>query len=258
MQPNPSGAPIVNADGSTNFEEKFKQEGEPWDYDKRAVEILRHEFVVQTAWALKPQGFARVLDIGCAMGQLTSRLNGLAPDVHAIDLSATAVQRAEARVNQMLAQWRAHNPGKPDPSKFHFAAASATQMPFAEGTFDLVLLADGLEGWELSPELKQAVLKDVHRVLQPGGYAILTDYLKPSRFDEFVQTVTQSPLKLVQRHYMNDRLCYQFITWFKAFENTGFVKSMVASVPLARALRGISSLFGRNGSKHFCLVAQKA
>lgn len=257
MHSNPSSVPIVNADGSTNFEEKFRQEGEPWDYDKRAVEVLRHEFVVNTARALKPAGFIRVLDIGCAMGQLTSRLNGLAPEVHAIDLSATAVQRAEARVNQMLLQWRSHNPGKADPTKFHFEAASATQMPFADGTFDLVLLADGLEGWELSPELKQAVLKDVYRVLQPGGFAILTDYLKPSRFDEFVQTVEQSPLKLVQRHYMNDRLCYQFITWFKAFENTGIVKSMIANVPLARTLRAISSLFGRSGSKHFCLVGQK-
>ncbi len=257
MQNPQPDAVIVNADGTTNFEEKYRQEGEPWDYENRAVEILRHEFVVATARALKPAGYMRVLDIGCAMGQLTSRLNGLAPEVHAIDLSPTAVMKAQSRVTQMLAQWRSQHVGQAEPTRFLFTAASATEMPFPEGHFDLVLLADGLEGWELSPVLKQSVLKDVHRVLTPGGYAILTDYMKPRRLAEFVQTVQASPLKLVQQHYMHDRLCYQFITWLKAVQSTGVAKSLIANKSLAIALRSVSSLFGKQGSKHFCLVAQK-
>lgn len=242
--------------GETNFEQKYRGEVQPWDYDRRAVEILRHEYVVALARSLKPGGYANILDMGCSLGQLTTRLYGLGAQVHGIDLSATAVEKCRQNCATTVQQMQAQAGGAPK-TQFTLHVGSVAQLPFADNSFDLVLLADGLEGWELPWDVKQATLLEVHRVLQPGGYAILTDYLKPQRFASFIELVKSSPLSYVRYEYMNDRLCYQFITWLKAVQHTRWAQNLIENKSLARALKSVSALFGAKGSKHLLQIASK-
>ncbi len=230
------------------YEQKYRNEKEPWGYTGFAVEILRHEFVVATAKKLK-SNYSRILDVGCGKGRLTFLLNGLAPEVIGIDVSQTAVNLAELYKKDLKA--------KENFTQFNFAAKNILTADFPENYFDLILLCDGIEEWFEGDAEKMAALKKVNTLLMPGGYAILSDYQKPRHFDSFVKSISDSPLKVFKWLLLNDRFCYQFNSWFKKGENFKVVQWFYANRTIAKVLMRISSLFGKNGSKHICIVAQK-
>lgn len=229
------------------FENKYQRELEPWEYNERAVEILRQEFIVRTALEHKPF-FRNVLDVGCSLGQLSFRLAGAAQHVFAVDVSATALKkiRSDNRVKSSV-----------DSTCFHFLGANAATLPFPPASFDLILLCDGLMSWELPENHKRQSLVQAHQTLSPEGLVLLSEYMRPEGFDYFLSLIEQSPLTIKSVHYLHDRLCYQLETLLQAFRRTRFVNSIVGSRPLAKGLISLGSLFGNHGSKHICVVAGK-
>src|SRR2546427_12638770 len=77
----------------------------PFDYSRRAAEILRHRFVRETVHRLHASP-ARLLDVGCSMGQLTAQLAGLPRGLFAVDLSRTAIRVARDRLRAAAAPGR--------------------------------------------------------------------------------------------------------------------------------------------------------
>jgi SAM-dependent methyltransferase len=237
----------------TNFQEKYIAEREPWDYSHRAVETLRHEYIADLVRDLKPSA-RRVLDVGCSLGQLTTRLRGSAAEIHACDLSWTAVQKTSSVCERL-----ASNPGEsaPNSGHFFFSVASSLAMPYACDTMDVILLCDGLIGWELPEQGRREVLRNVFEILAPGGVVVLTDYMHPRRFESYIGEIARSPLPIESVRYLNDRLPYQFEGWLYAFWETRFVQKLIGNKLLIRRLKSISSLFGKRGSKHLCIVGRK-
>lgn len=100
-----------------------------------------------------------ILDVGCGVGGSTRRLSHMTGcTVTGIDLSEEYIDAAE-RLTQLL--------NMQELVKFH--AASALELPFDDNTFD--------GAWSIQMNMnvedKLAWLKEVHRVLKPGGRAIL-------------------------------------------------------------------------------------
>jgi len=221
------------------FEEMHKR-GEPFDYSRRAAEQLRHSFVREVAARLTPPP-ARLLDVGCSMGQLTAQLASVPRAVFAIDLSRVAISEARSRVRGA-----------------RFVVAGVTALPFRAGAFDLVVLADGLHSWKLSPRERGAALGEAHRVVGAGGFALLTEYLQPQVFPAFVAQVRASAFEVVSVAYLYDRLWYRIESWLKAVRGWRGVQRLLASVPFALFLRSLSRRFGASGSRHVCVVARKA
>ena len=94
----------------------------------------------------------RVLDLGCGDGRLTAELD--ADDLSGADVSALALERARRRLpNARLVDLEPDAP-----------------LPFEDGDFDLVLLAETLE----HVRDVQLLLSEVRRVLRPGGTLALT------------------------------------------------------------------------------------
>lgn len=234
-------------DLARSFESKYQHEEEPWEYSQRGAELLRQEFVVQRALAHKPS-FRNALDVGCSLGQLTYRLNGLCERVYGIDVSPTALGKASA--NRPAQRPKCN-------TRFFFVAANVASPPFLPGRFDLILLCDGLTSWGLSNRTIQIVLGHVNDLLSADGIVILTDYMRPERFDSFIDHIQQSPLNIHSIHYLNDRLCYQLESLLQAFHRTSFVKFVIGNKLLARALISFGRVFGKYGSKHLCVVAGK-
>lgn len=102
----------------------------------------------------------RVLDLGCGLGGKTHALwnqLGEGAQVIALDLSPTHLRQADAYH---------HSVGVRGITKI---AADAAQLPFAEGSFDLIVTADTLEHL---PRPEQA-LAEMRRCLSRGGHLLL-------------------------------------------------------------------------------------
>ena len=95
----------------------------------------------------------RVLDIGCGLGgALCAFLDKGASYVVGIEINKRRVRFSQEYIGN-----RAHS---------HLLAADASHLPFADRSFDLVLSESTFEHFQ-EPE---GVLKEVGRVLRPGGF----------------------------------------------------------------------------------------
>jgi len=99
---------------------------------------------------LDPGG--RVLDVGCGAGRTSTVLAAAGFDVVGLDISRPMLGLAAAE----------------DPA-VRYVAGDAAALPFAEGSFPTVLFSyNGID--ELRPtSARVAALREIHRVLEPGG-----------------------------------------------------------------------------------------
>lgn len=95
---------------------------------------------------------ARVIDVGCGNGSLTDLLCSPLREVYAIDLSPRLVADGIARR-----------------SNINFLAGSATELPFADESFDAVT------SFGLLQHIRdlRSVLSEAVRVLRPGGFGMI-------------------------------------------------------------------------------------
>jgi len=77
-----------------NWEGLYQEEGEPLDYSWRATQIFQHVLYINTLKQFGKVHYPLALDIGCAQGQFTQRLQEVASEIIAIDISKTAIEKA--------------------------------------------------------------------------------------------------------------------------------------------------------------------
>ncbi len=118
----------------------------------------------------------RVLDVGCGRGEILRHCAKLGAEVFGIDYAPAALALARDLVRQ---------DGAPPAGLYQ---SDAKYLPFAEGTFDRVLMFDVVE--HLHPwELDQA-LRDARRVLKSGGMIVV--HTAPNRwYDAYAYPVVR-------------------------------------------------------------------
>jgi len=109
-----------------------------------------------------PQPGERVLDVACGTGIVARRIAphvGVQGNVTGIDLNSGMIgmARAAAEREGLAIEWR---------------TGPAEQLPFPDGSFDLVLCQFGLMFFTD----RQAALTEMHRVLRSGGRAVLSTW----------------------------------------------------------------------------------
>lgn len=103
-----------------------------------------------------------ILDVGCGGGRTLQRLlkRSKGAVVHGIDISEESVAKAR-KVNAGLLN-----------SRVFVRQGSAAELPYNDGTFDLVTAVETVYFWPTLPQC----LQEVKRVLKPGGrFAILLE-----------------------------------------------------------------------------------
>jgi ubiquinone/menaquinone biosynthesis C-methylase UbiE len=100
----------------------------------------------------------KVLDIGCGPGILTKDLLAKGYAVYSSDLSIEMIRQAKLKTAQCK-----------NPDKVFFSVNDASNLPFATNQIDTVLCI----GVMYYIEDYQSVLSEIHRVLKPGGEAII-------------------------------------------------------------------------------------
>ena len=105
----------------------------------------------------------RVLDVGCGTGLLLRELAGRLPGA----VSLIGVDAAP----EMVEQARASAAVDPAYQRLAYLDGVAEQLPFPDGSFDLVISTTSFDHWA-----DQGVgLAECRRVLAPGGHLVLTD-----------------------------------------------------------------------------------
>lgn len=108
----------------------------------------------------------RVLDLGCGTATLTLIAKQLHPEAELIGLDPDEQALAKARQKCAAAG-----------VSIAFDVGVATALPYADGSLDRVLSAFVFH--HLSHEQKRATLREVRRVLKPGGSFALLDFGRP-------------------------------------------------------------------------------
>lgn len=120
------------------------QTWDPLTYERNGAFV--HELAGGVLEWLDPQPGEYVLDLGCGDGHLTQRIADSGAHVLGVDASAEMV--AAARERGIEAEH-----------------AKAEQLPFRDGTFDAVF-SNAVLHWVRDQD---AMMRQVHRVLKPGG-----------------------------------------------------------------------------------------
>ncbi|MBS7558914.1 class I SAM-dependent methyltransferase [Pseudomonas sp. RC4D1] len=143
-------------------------------YLSSAVHAQGAEFALLQA-EVASQGAARVLDLGCGAGHVSFHVAPLVKEVVAYDLS----QQMLDVVSGAAQERNLHN--------VCTVKGAAERLPFADSEFDFVFSRYSAHHWS---DLGLA-LREVRRVLKPGGVAAFIDVLSPGSplLDTYLQSV---------------------------------------------------------------------
>lgn len=117
------------------------------------------ELAAQVQQFVQPRGDERALDVGTGAGALALALAPLVAEVVGVDVEPELLSRARDRA----------------PSNATFVEADGTELPFEDGSFDLVGTLRTLHHVH-RPEL---VVAGLARVTRPGGRVLVVDQLAP-------------------------------------------------------------------------------
>lgn len=140
---------------------------------------------LRLAYRWIPEAAGRLLDAGCSSGYGTHHYARRAREVWGVDPDGASIAAARERF-----------PG------VRFEPARLEALPFADGTFDVVVLTDVLE--HVRDEV--AALNEIHRVTRPGATVILTAphagwfaWLDPYNYGIFLRTRLRPLYGLLRR-----------------------------------------------------------
>ena len=157
-----SDEPVVHTHGTTmNWAAPF--------YDVHCSAVgLGQGFREQTLRTAAIQAGEKILDVGCGTGVLTR----LACDAAGPAGSALGIDPTRNMIR--VAKKNAQRLG----SRAEFKVAAIEHLPAPDAAFDVVLSSLMLH--HLPPDLKREGLREVYRVLKPGGRFVVVDFYRPA------------------------------------------------------------------------------
>jgi ubiquinone/menaquinone biosynthesis C-methylase UbiE len=126
----------------------------------------------EIAAKLPPIDEGRLLDVGTGSGLQLRVIHDLRPNVelYGLDLSAAAIRVAQANLQHLAVDLR---------------QGSIERTPYDDGFFDVVTCANSMSYWQHP----LACFDEIHRILKPGGAAVLFEPQKEIDLDQVMATI---------------------------------------------------------------------
>ena len=138
------------------------------DFLENMISLGRQERILHaTLVAAEVSLGARLVDVGCGTGKLAiaaARLVGLNGEATGIDATSEMIQLAKAR-------------GAAEGSSARFRLAVAESLPIETASVDAVTSSYFFH--HLPSDLKPVAMREMWRILKPGGRLVITDYGRP-------------------------------------------------------------------------------
>lgn len=144
-----------------------------------------------------PAHAVRVLDVACGTGRTLRQIRATLPEasLQGVDLSPTYLRKA----NQLLSEIPGELP--------QLLQANAETLPYVDNYFHAVTSVFLFH--ELPPEVRQRVIEQCYRVLQPGGTLVICDSIQVEDSPELETAMRNFSAMFHEpyyRHYMTDDL----------------------------------------------------
>ncbi len=157
--------------------------------DIRALPLTSNAKIAAEIFATRR---ARVIDIGCGEGKFTRALTAHFDEVHGVDVKASSIAKAQAAA-------QAEN------KDVQFQVASGEALPFADGSFDVVVFSNSLHHM---PDPARA-LAEAARVMKSGGLLYVMEPVASGNYHEATKLV-------------NDETIVRREAWLAMKANAGF------------------------------------
>jgi ubiquinone/menaquinone biosynthesis C-methylase UbiE len=132
-----------------------------------------------------------VLDVGCGTGIHLERYQKAGCEVYGIDLSPSMLQVARKRLGD----------------RAHLFMGDASNMPYSNQTFDLILMTTVLH--EMSEKVRIAVINESKRILKKDGRILIIDFhpgpIRPLKGWFYKSVITLVEMMAGGEHYKNYR-----------------------------------------------------
>lgn len=146
------------------------------------ADVMRRQIIPPVTELVREMGSAdhvRVLDVGCGTGRTLHQLAIAHPTMrlHGVDLSPAYIKKAR----QLLA----------DVAELTLAVENAEALPWADATFDAVTSVYMFH--ELPRNARRNVLREMFRVVRPGGLVVIEDSAQVSESPELADVLRGFP-----------------------------------------------------------------
>ncbi|MCF6357726.1 MAG: class I SAM-dependent methyltransferase, partial [Draconibacterium sp.] len=159
-----------------------------------------------------------ILELGCGAAKITRKIAESGKDRR---ITATEVDKIQHQKNLEIN----------DLPNVKFVFAGSQSLPFDDNSFDVILLFKSLHHVPL--ELMQDAMKEISRVLKPGGMAYISEpvfsgdfneilrmfhdeeTVRKAAFDVIVETVEKGQLKLIKQIFFNTPRNYPSFSEFE-------------------------------------------
>lgn len=121
---------------------------------------------------LLPLAGARILELGCGKAEHTRRIAAAHPDATIVAMEIDAVQHAQ-------------NIAAAAPPNLRFAPGGAEAVDAADASFDIVMMFKSLH--HVPGALLGRAMREIHRVLVPGGLAYLAEPVFAGEYNEVIR-----------------------------------------------------------------------
>ena len=163
------------------------------------ADVMRRQVIPPVTRYLRDSGrtpqHVRLLDVACGTGRTLRQLATTHPDVrfHGVDLSPNYVQLARRRLA--------------DVRELSLAVENGEALPYADGTFDVVTSVYLFH--ELPRNARRNVVREMLRVLRPGGLVVIEDSAQLGESSEIGDALINFPADFHEpfyRDYLDDDL----------------------------------------------------